>query len=192
MAKKESDRNMDGQQAAKARPQKAGEGQRKSRQLLNSNVRTAIIVAVLLVVVFAVFYLVLLPSLTVPFSTFKSNFASAPKVAIVVTYTNSTLLGAESNCADTLIYVVAQHRNASSIGYYVMNQTACTYPIGGLGHTLSVATNTTANCLSMIGSEPAVYLNSSISNRTLTQTYKFYVYGNAAYFGKCPVAVDLS
>lgn len=177
---------------AKPKAQDGGGAHAKSKRLLSDNARTAIIAAALIVIAFAIFYLVFLPSLHVSFATFKGNFASAPRVAIVSTYANASAFGAESNCANKIVYVVANHRNASTIDYYLINQTTCTYPIGGLGHTLSIATNTTANCMAMIGSEPALFLNFSATNSTLIQPYRLYVGGNMAYFNQCPIAVDLS
>jgi hypothetical protein len=190
MAKEATKRSEAAQAKPKAK-QDAGE-RRKGGKLLSDNARTAIIAAALAVIVFAVFYMLLLPSLKVPFSTFKGNFVSAPRVAIVSVYANVSAFAAESNCANKIVYVVANHRNASTIDYYLINQTSCTYPVGGLGHTLSIATNTTANCLAMIGSEPALFLNTSAANSTLIQPYRLYVDGNTAYFDQCPIAVDLS
>lgn len=197
MAKKEKEKRDAGRTNAKQEPKqqkgsKAEEQERKGKPLLGPNIRVAIPVAVLIAAAFAIFFLVLVPSLSVPFSTFKSNYMSAARVAIVVSYTNTSVFAVESNCANKLIYVIAQHRNATTIDYYLMNQSTCTYPVGGLGHTLSIATNTTADCLSMIGSEPAVFLNTSASNITLIQPYRLYAHGNTAYFNKCPLAVDLS
>lgn len=158
-----------------------------------SRLRAALLLIVPVALIFIVFFTVVLPGLTnVPFSTFKSNFDSAKNVAIVVTYFNTSQYISQSQCFSTAIQVVAGRRNASSIGFYILNQTNCTYSPTGLGHGINVSTTTKAYCLNLARSVPTVYLNYSASNGTLVKAYDLYVYGNSAYWAGCPIAVELS
>ena len=157
-----------------------------------SDARTGLMIAIPLVLAFGIFVFVVLPSLSVPFSTFKSNFASATRVAVIASYKDPAGSGATLQCAAQSVQVAAHSRNATTIDFYVINQTKCIYSVGGLGHTFTPATNTISNCMNMTKSETSLYLNSSAVNSTVITPYKLYIYGNVQYMGKCPIAVDLS
>ncbi len=201
--------NADKEKAKEAKMKKAAEAKAKKEQAKikkaevakvreekeakeGPGARTLLMIAIPVVLVILVFYFLILPSLSVPFSTFKSNFNSAPRVAFFAVYANQSESGAVLQCATQAIEVTAQSRNASTIDFYVLNQTSCTYPVGGLGHAVTLATNTISNCISMAGSEPSVYLNVTSSNRTFITAHRFYVYGNYQYMSQCPISVDLS
>lgn len=168
-------------------------GEKKNVEVKPDSIqRTALMIALPVVLAFALFYFLVLPTLAVPFSTFKSNFLGAQRVAIVVTSSNQSQFVVESGCATQTVQVVAHARNATTIDFYLLNGTTCTYPSGGLGHTLSVLTNTTSNCLNKTKSEQSLFLNYSAANYTRITTQRLYVYGNAQYWTHCPIAVDLS
>ncbi|MDE1855577.1 MAG: hypothetical protein KGH57_04670 [Candidatus Micrarchaeota archaeon] len=180
--------------AEKAKQQKSDKktDDKKEAKRQAGNLRTALMIAAPIVLAFAIFFIVILPTLTVPFSTFKSNFLAGSRVALVAVY-NSTFGAAFTlQCATQLVQVVAHSRNATSIDFYVFSGSTCTYPVGGLGHAVSLATNTIGNCLSMTGGEPTLFLNYSQANSTRITPYRLYVSGNAEYMAKCPIAVDLS
>jgi len=171
-------------------PSKA-EGKKEQAKQAGS-LRTGLMIAVPIILAFVVFFIVILPVLRVPFSTFKSNFQSAARIAIIASYGNQTGSGVTLQCATRAVQVAAHSRNATTIDFYVLNSSSCTYPIGGLGHQVNLATNTIGNCLNMTKSETSLFLNYSADNRTIVTPYRLYVYGNAQYMSQCPIAVDLS
>lgn len=151
-------------------------------------------VLVVLLVIVAISIYAFAPSVspTVPFSTFKSNLASAKNISILVTYNNISMLNSESACFTALVEVLSRQRNPLSIDFFLTNSTSCTYVPGGLGHTINPATATSQACIKAAGSEPGVFLNYSLTNRTVITKSRFTVYGNAAYFNKCAIAPDFS
>jgi hypothetical protein len=178
---------------AKAEKEKGAEVKKEKKEpKRRSAAGSALMVAVPLLLAAAIFLLVVLPMLSVPFSTFKANFGSASRIAVFAVYTDQSNAGAVISCATQAVQVAAHTRNATTIDFYVFNATSCTYPVGGLGHTVTLATNTIRNCLSMAGSETSLFLNYSSYNHTTIMPYKLYVYGNAQYMSRCPIAVDLS
>ncbi|MCL5238920.1 MAG: hypothetical protein M1286_00385 [Candidatus Marsarchaeota archaeon] len=166
--------------------------ERKERRQERSDLKAALMIGVPLLVVFVIFFAVVLPMLSVPFSTFKSNFLSSTRIAVVAQYSNNSYSGAVLQCATQVVQVAAHSRNASSIDFFVLNGTTCTYPVGGLGHTVNLATNTIQNCINMTMSEPSVVLNYSSTNQTRITTSRLYVNGDSPYMSQCPIAVDLS
>ncbi len=157
-----------------------------------SGMRSALLVAAPIVIAFVVFFVVVLPTLSVPFSTFKSTFLGAQRVSVVASYSDQSQAGSVLQCATQVVQVAAHSRNATTIDFYVLNGTRCTYPVGGLGHTVSLATNTIQNCINMTVGEPSIFLNYSVNNQTEITPYRLSIYGNAQYMAQCPVAVDLS
>lgn len=158
-----------------------------------SQTKVALLAIVVVVAAFLAFFYLVLPSMSnVPFTTFKGNFGSAARVALVVTYGNQSQYAAESQCFPALVQSLAFTRNASTIDFFILNRTACYYPSAGLGHASNVTTEPPANCLAKAGSEPSIFLNYSASNGTVVKAYDIYVYGNSAYMAKCPIAVDMS
>jgi len=153
-----------------------------------------LIVTVPLAAALLLFFLVLLPSqmFSVPFSTFKQNFDAAQRVAVVLTYGNQSQFVAESQCATQVIQLLAHSRNATTIDFYILNQTMCTYPKGGLGHEVTILNDTPGNCLAMVGPEPTIFLNHSATNYSVVTAYRLYTYGNPAFMLGCPIAISLS
>lgn len=166
--------------------------ERSERKQKESNLRNALLIAVPAVLAFAIFFFIVLPTLSVPFSTFKDNFLASQRVALVASYTDPNQSGTVLQCATQLVQVVAHSKNATAIDFYVFNDTACTYPVGGLGHTVTLATNTIQNCINMTRSEPTIFLNYSSMNSTSITPYKLYIGGDTQYMAECPIAVDLS
>ena len=157
----------------------------------------AILIILILVVLLVVFYVIpqylQISFLQTSFSTFKSNFNSAQRIAVVTQYTNATQYNIISQCSTDIISAetVSDNRNASTIDFYVLNSTSCTYAPNGLGHVLNPVTTNASSCENEIKSEPSISLNYSSYNHTIITPYHMYVYGNDQYFSSCPVAVGL-
>ena len=157
----------------------------------------AILVILVLVVLSVIFYIIpqyfQVSFLQTSFGTFKSNFNSAQRIAVVTQYTNATQYNILSQCSTDIISAetVSDNRNASTIDFYVLNSTSCTYAPNGLGHVLNPVTTNASSCENEIKSEPSISLNYSSYNHTIITPYHMYVYGNDQYFSSCPVAVGL-
>lgn len=175
--------------APKPKAQKAEAPKPASRTLMY--VAAAIII---LAVAAAYTVLVLLPSGSSPatFSTFKANLNAASRVAILSTYADPTQLNIESQCFTDIVQILSTQRSPTTIDFYEVNATSCTYSPNGLGHEVTPANTTPAVCLKDAAAEPSIYLNYSTSNSSIITADHMYVYGDAQYFEQCPVAVDLS
>ena len=126
-------------------------------------------------------------------STFKSNFNSGQRIAVVSQYTNSTQYNILSQCSTDIISAetASNGRNASTIDFYVINSTTCTYAPNGLGHVLNPVTTNASSCEKQITAEPSISLNYSQTNYTVISPYHLTIYGNSKYFLACPIAVGL-
>lgn len=130
------------------------------------------------------------------FSTFKSGFDSAPRVAIYATGYNGTALSATIGCATAVIESVVgsptSHRNASTIDLFVINQTACAYE-NGIGSTITNYTfNSISNCVGASRSEPSIFINYSSVNTTIVKPTALYIYGNSEFLALCGVASEIT
>jgi hypothetical protein len=128
------------------------------------------------------------------FSTFRSNFYSAPRVAIYATAYNGTVMSGTVGCATAIIEnIVAStqaHRNSSTIDFFIINQTKCTY-VSGLGKSNGTETSLAA-CLNMSGSEPTIYINySSTDMNPVIKPDYLYISGNSTFLNECGVATEL-
>ena len=85
-------------------------------------------IAIGIIVIVGLFLLIKGPTggASVPFSTFKSTFQSAPRVGIVATFSNQNQYENESPCFTSLIQVVARTRKASTIDFFIVNQANAT------------------------------------------------------------------
>ena len=157
---------------------------------------TAIIVGVIAIaIILAVVFLVAMPGTASPqakFSTFKSNFNSAPKVSIVVYYHNASTYGQETVCSTYLIEVLASHRAPGSINYYTIDNNTCTYIPNGIGHAANVITNSSSFCLGQAALQPSLSMSYGSANSTLIAANHLNITGNMAYYKACPIAVDIS
>ena len=154
-----------------------------------------IIAAIIAIAIIAVIYLY--PSSiisTVPFSTFKSNMQSSPRVSIAVTYSNQSQLANESTCFTSIVQVVAHSRQASTIDFFLIDKysNSCTYSNTGLGGNVNSITTNSTYCLNKAYSEDGIFLNYSSSNSTAITSSHAFIYGNSAYDAECPIAVELS
>ncbi|VVB76783.1 Uncharacterised protein [uncultured archaeon] len=160
----------------------------------NPLLKLTLLIVVVAAAVFALFYFVVLPSslLTVPFTTFKDNYVSAPRVAILAnTYFNGNDSAASLQCFARVAQVTAFTRNRTTMDLFVLNRTNCTFSPAGAA-SLNLTIRPISYCLEKAQSEPSIFLNYSSSNYTVVRAYGLHVYGNAAYMQSCPLAVDIS
>ncbi|MDE1868419.1 MAG: hypothetical protein KGH60_00405 [Candidatus Micrarchaeota archaeon] len=131
------------------------------------------------------------------FSVFKSSFQTAPRVAIFATAYNGTVLSGTVGCSTAIIESVVgsrtSHRNASTIDFYIINRTSCTFLKYGLGSKSSNYTTTAlSNCTGTMAREPTVYINYSTGAPITTIQPKYlYISGNQTFLSECGVASQL-
>lgn len=131
------------------------------------------------------------------FSAFKSSFQAAPRVAIFATAYNGTVLSGTVGCSTAIIESVVgsrtSHRNASTIDFYIINRTSCTFLKYGLGSKSSNYTTTAlSNCTGTMAREPTVYINYSTGAPITTIQPKYlYISGNQTFLSECGVASQL-
>jgi uncharacterized integral membrane protein len=180
-------KHADGKEQAEKASKEKQEAERKPNYLQFSSI-IAVLIALILVLVFLI-----VPnlSLSVPFSTFKSNFYSAQNVAIVVNSSSSY------SCMSSLIETVsAKLSSKSAINLFILNTAndSCGYSHIQPGHNynINLVNETEGACLSSANSDVGVFLNYSSTNMTKVTQRHLYVDGNAAYMSACPIAVDMS
>jgi len=163
----------------------AGEKKNKGKSL------EYLFVLLVILAIIIIAYLAFSNFLLTPFSTFASNFHAAPRVALVVFFSNESEYISEYSCFTKMIESIAYTRNATTIDFFIINGTTCTYPSTGLGKPIQIATTNASKCLSVAKAEPSIFMNYSITNRTIITPYHLYIYGNNAYMNACPIASDL-
>ena len=181
---------------AKKKEQKAdGSAQRNEQK---TKATYLVVAAIAFVVIVAVSYLVARglnfnPNPSSDFSTFKANFDSAPRIAIYATAYNGTVMSSTIGCATEIIEnIVANaqfHRNSSTIDFFIINQTRCTY-VSGLGASNGTETSL-GSCLNMSGSEPTIYINYSRVNVTTIRSRYLYTSGDRLFLSECGLATEL-
>ncbi|MDE1860346.1 MAG: hypothetical protein KGH72_01365 [Candidatus Micrarchaeota archaeon] len=168
---------------------------KESQKAPPSSLPVIIAIVIVGIAVLIALFLVVPSTLTgVSFSSFKSNFDAAPRVAIVATYYNASQYPIESSCFDSIIQIIAHSRKASTIDFFLINGTTheCIYSKTGLGGQISPVTANASSCLSTAYSEPSIFLNYSGFNSTIIHASRIYVYGNAPYMTECPISVNLA
>jgi len=133
------------------------------------------------------------------FDAFKSNFNSAPRVAITVTAYNGTVLSGTVGCATAIILQMASsqsmHRNTSTIDFSIINQSSCLEARGlpGNGPNPNYTTTSVQNCINLTMSEPAIYINySANTNTTIIKPKLLYISGTSTFLRRCGVAAEIS
>lgn len=182
--------------ATKTTSKKAAKEKKPQKQENKDNKTTYIAAVAIVVILVAIIYYAFTtyPIVSVPFSSFKSGFLSAPRIALTISYSNDTQFAAMNPCLTNTIQFIAHNRNASTIDFFIINQanSTCIYSPTGLGHPISnISTQSASRCLAVANSEPGVFLNYSNSNSTTVTLSHLYVYGNSAYMAQCPIAQDL-
>ncbi|MDE1824332.1 MAG: hypothetical protein KGI00_04670 [Candidatus Micrarchaeota archaeon] len=154
----------------------------------------AALVAVVAVILIAAAVYLLYNSAPVSFSTFKSNFQNANRVAITATYYNNSQYADESPCMNSIIQVVAHTRKASTIDFFFIDASnnTCTYPVGTVGGQITVGTSNASRCLGIARGEPGIFLNYSSGSGIVVTPYRLYVHGNSTYMASCPIAIEMA
>ena len=150
----------------------------------------AIAAAIVMVVAILAFYF-FIPAITgVSFQTFKSNFESAPRVVLAVTYLNQSQFSSEVPCYTTMLEIIARTRNASSIDFLLLNHTKCEYSPTGLGTSASFKVVNASVCDEIANNEPSIFMNYSSYNYTRISAYHLYLGADAPYLASCPIAAE--
>ena len=154
----------------------------------------AMAIGAIIIIAFIYYSSSLQSSAPVPFSTFKQNFNNAARISIAVTYQTQGQFVNESPCYSSIIQVVAHSRAPSTIDFFIINQTACTYSKTGLGGSVQPETVNASYCIGRALNETGIFMNFSSSNYTLIQPQHIYIYGNSEYMRSCPshIAVDFA
>jgi hypothetical protein len=136
------------------------------------------------------------PAASQPFYSFENAFHSAPKVAIYAIAYNGTALTSTVGCASAIIENIISskqyHRNASSIEFFVLNQSACFSSAHGLGSGSNATQMPIQACLNQSKSMPSIFINYSVENRTLINSKSVYIWGNVQFLKECGIAEALS
>ena len=195
---KEEKKPKERKQTAEEKKQGANEKQEGKGEKKEPKPRSpylyAAAVAIVIIVAVAALFTVSGTFNGVSFSSFKQNFNSASKVAVVLNYTNLTVLNTkEYLCAQPLLEILEAHSPPPTIDLLVINSTSCTEDvIAPPKYAISPINTTPAACLSIAGSEPSISLNYSAQNYTVVRPYHISVFGDYNYMRSCPIAVDMS
>jgi hypothetical protein len=173
---------------------------KKESKLSDAQLYAVVAIAVVIAAaIIAIIYVSQPPS----FSEFKSSFVSASQVAIFAMY-NGTHLGiGGSSAASCATAVIEQlHRAPSTINFFEVNQTSCTFATSGLGaNSTSSSNSVSANyttttgigrCINMSRGMPTLYINYSTENETVIGRGTLYVSGNLLFLRECGIAVQLT
>ena len=131
------------------------------------------------------------------FANFRNRFNSAPRVAIFTTGYNGTQVSSTVGCASAVIEEIVgsatSHRNASSIDFFAINQTACVYENGIGGLVKNYTYNSIANCINTSRGEPSIFINYSDSgNSTVIKPSALYITGDQKFLAMCGIASEIS
>ncbi len=160
-----------------------------------SKIRPKHLIAAVIVLVLALsIYYIASNYVETPFTTFKANFDSASRVAVVVTGNNATQQGAMTFCFTYVIESIAHHRKPNTIDFFMINpaNNTCVYSSNGLGYPISISNESASSCANMANSEPGIFMNYSAYNYTNIKLFHMYVYGNSEYMAACPLGPEFS
>ena len=184
------------QQPKRQKSQKKAEAEGKEAKPKSKRNPYLYAAVIVIIVAAAVIFFLKGPALNanVPFSTFKSNIQSSPRLAVIATYANFNQSARLEPCYSSLIQVLALTRKASTIDFYLVDSSnsTCTYSSTGLGGPISLTTSNSSYCINIARGEDGIFLNYSQVNSTTITASHMYIYGNAAYMASCPITVDLS
>lgn len=189
-AKKQQTRKREAQQKRQETKSKGQEEQRP--KTLPYAAAAVIIAAAAIIIAYLLFSSSGAGYSGTPFPTFKSNLNSAGRIAVLLGYANTTQLGSEIQCSNYVIEVLSNARNPSTIDFMETNQTTCVYSPNGLGHSVNPVTTNASACLDKAQAEPSLVFNYTSTNTSVITPDHMYISGNAAYYAKCPIAIDLT
>jgi uncharacterized integral membrane protein len=187
------EKKKDENAAKKANAKAAGQTQQKKEE--GKSRKRALEYIAVVVIILAIIYLayfVITNMVSTTFPTFKTNFDASPRVAIAVTYNNMTQFIEEEPCFTAVINTIAHTRNATTIDFFILNQTNCTYSSTGLGKPVNISVVSASRCIAAAKSEVSLFLNYSAYNKTIITPYHIYIYGNSGYMASCPIDAELT
>lgn len=183
---KKGGRNMEKASSSSASKQPSD---KKSRRA----VYAAAIIGILIIAAIIIYSASLQSNASVPFATFKQNFNNAQRVSIASTYNTEGQFINESQCFSSIIQIVSHTRLPSTIDFYLINQTSCTYSKTGLGNQVNPITTNASYCRGKALNETSIFLNyTSTGNYTDIEPQHMYIYGNSSYMKSCPIAADFA
>ncbi len=109
-----------------------------------------------------------------------------------MTFFTSSVIGCSTQLIEQLIASKTQHRNASTIDYYVMNATQCSYSGASLGSAGGSINTTPTECLNLAGTEPRIFINYSSTNSTFVSPTALYIHGNMKFMLQCGIASEIT
>ena len=175
--------------AGKAKEEKPGKPDARASEAKGSQWLLLAFAAVVIAVIAALAFLFVIPAVTgVPFQSFKSEFQSAPRVALAVTYVNQSQLSSEVPCYTTLLEVIGTTRNASTMDFLLINQTKCEYSPTGLGSSASFRVVNASACDEIANNEPSIFMSYGNYNSTRITSDHLYIAADSAYLQKCQIA----
>jgi hypothetical protein len=187
-----TEKKIDVKEEKKAKPaQSSGKNAEKAKEEAKKRPAYVYLIAVVVVlIIIAVVAVLFLGRITgVSFSSFRSNFDSASRIAFLV-YNSSN---AASLYACSTLSIETLSRPNLTIDYMVVeNKTSCLYSPIVHGHNINITNTTTGACIARSNSEPSITLSYSETNSTIISPDHLYIYANDAYLQQCPIAVELS
>ncbi len=167
-----------------------------------STLQNSIIMAVTIIIVFVAALLISIyllssnaPKNATTFASFQRSFYSAPRVAIYVNDMNQSTYQYTLGCATSLIESIVanknEHRNSSTIDFYVINNTLCVAPNGALGKSNGTINMSASKCLSSINNQPSIFINYSATNKTTISGTTLYTSGDYNFLRECGIASEL-
>lgn len=157
----------------------------------------ALVIIAVLVISIVVGYLLRsnLSKNTETFEQFQQTYLTSRRVALVVSNYNVTAYPAAQTCADAVIYSLVSnreyHRNASTIDFYVVNYTGCTFEKGLGNNTTKPVTLSPSACLNDSMREPSILINYSATNVTRVQGNHLYTSGDLLFLSNCGIASEI-
>lgn len=165
---------------------------------LSLRARYAVVIGIIVIVAAigsALFY-GLKPSAPSGFSAFQHSFLSSKNVGIYVYDLNSTGYVGAVGCATALIETIVSspqyHRDPSTINFFVVNQSACTYSPGLGSATSSTSVINLTQCMGYVSREPSIFINYSATNSTVVRGGELYVTGNLKFLSECGISSEIT
>ena len=165
---------------------------------LSTKAKYAVVISIVVIVAAigsSLFY-GLHPSAPSDFSAFQHSFLTAKNVGIYVYDLNASGYVGAVGCATGLIETIVSspqyHRDSSTINFFVVNQSTCTYSYGlGTPSSKTSVINLT-QCMGYTSSEPSVFINYSTANSTVVKGNALYVNGDLKFLSECGISSEIT
>jgi len=191
--KKDKGENTPKKVEKEARKASSSSTSKKSDKKSNKAIYAVVIIAILAVAAIIIYSVSIQSNASVPFSTFKQNFNNAQRVSIASTYNTEGQFINESQCFSSIIQIVSHTRLPSTLDFYLINQTSCTYSKSGLGNQVTPITTNASFCRGRALNETGIFINyTGAGNYTYIEPQHMYIYGNSSYMRACPIAADFA